>query len=78
MIIKIDIACDDLERLVALMEDTADVCDDMAAQLEDDEAYEEEMTSHLEEAANYRRLIGYMETCIRHAHSRPFPGFSCN
>jgi hypothetical protein len=78
MIIKIDIDCDDLEKIVALLEDSADCCEDMAAQYEDNDDYEEEVMGHLTEAATCRRLIGYMETCIRHAYGKSLPGFSCN
>ena len=78
MIIKIDIDCDDLEKIVALLEDSADCCEDMAAQYEDDEESQEDVSSHLTEAATCRRLICYMETCIRHAYGKTLPGYSCN
>jgi hypothetical protein len=70
--------CEDLEKIVTLLEDSADFCEDMAAQYEDDEESQEDVSANLTEAANCRRLVGYIDTCIRHAHSRPFPGFSCN
>jgi hypothetical protein len=78
MIINIELDGEELEKLVALLEESADCCEDMAAQYEDDDDYEEEMNSHLTEAANCRRLIGYIDTCIRHACERTLPGFSNN
>ena len=78
MTINIELDCEELEKLVALLEESADCCEDMAAQYEDDDHYEEEMISHLTEASTCRRLIGYIETCIRHACERTLPGFSNN
>ena len=78
MIINIQLDGEELEKLVTLLEGSADCCEDMAAQLEDDDDYEDEMNSHLTEAANCRRLIGYIDTCIRHASERTLPGFSDN
>jgi hypothetical protein len=78
MIINIDIDCEDLEKLVALLEDSADCCEDMAASYEDAEDWEQEVSDNLTEAANCRRLIGYIDTCIRNAHGKTLPGFSNN